>query len=165
MNKYFVLIIIVILGFIIFRKPTPKPVVNQPVPQEQQFKLPDNWKTVENSTVALKLEKTVNQGLKPEIVLINSVSKDALTPAKYIDRLLAGAKSAIPSLRITKDQRSTDKDIYSATVSGYYFNNKTKVNLLQRIYIKGETVSTLTASFADGLESEINPILDSIKAF
>jgi hypothetical protein len=165
MKKYIVALVIVaiLVGFIVSRKPFQKEsLVGQQISREQLLGLPETWKSIGDTTVALKLEKTVDGTVKPQIVLINSSSKDALTPAKYTDRLVAGAKSAVPTLRIITDKRNAAENNYSALISGYYFNGKTKINLLQRIYIKGESVSTLTASYTGELEAEINRILDSI---
>jgi hypothetical protein len=155
-------IIAILLGFIISRNSFKKAPVEIPVSDEQLLKLPENWSKVDDTAVALKLQKKVDKGLKPEIVLIKSESKDALTPAKYTDRLIAGARSAISSLRITDDKRNASEGNYSAMLSGYYFNNKTKISLLQRVYIKGETVNTLTASFTGDIAVEANQVMDSI---
>ena len=165
LKKYITIALIVIaivLGFIISRKAFNKPTIETPPTVEQLLKLPETWKNVADSDVALKLEKTVTSGLKPQIVLIKSSSKDALTPAKYTDRLIAGAKSAIPSFRVADDKRYSAENNYSAIITGYYYNKNIKISLIQRVYIKGEEVNTLTASFVGDINSEIESVLDNI---
>ena len=158
-----VVLVIAIVVFFIFRKTSIKsPAITTPVTVEQKLNLPESWKQVESSAVAFKLEKNVVQGIKPQITLVKSESKDALLPKSYVEKLIAGAKSAIPSLRLDPVKTNQDGDIYTAMISGFYYNQKTKISLIQRIIIKDQTVYTLTASFTGDEALEANQILDSI---
>lgn len=166
MKKYIigsVLILFVIIGYYFYKHSFKEtPVVIVPT-IEQQLDLPKDWSKITDNKSSLKLEKKIVTGLKPQIVLTVTDAPEASAPARYVDRLVAGARSAIPSLKIISDKRSSEEGRYSATIFGYYYNQKTKVLIIQRVYVKGETVSVLTGSYADISDAEtINQILDSI---
>lgn len=159
----FLIIVSLILFAVFYRNSNNKDISkSNQISEEQKLGLPDSWTKVEDAKVEYKLEKKVEKGLKSEIVLIKSESKDASNPTKYVDRLVAGAKSTIPTLRISTNKRSSENEIYLAVISGYYYNQKNIINLAQRVYIKGETVYTLTASFGDDLTAEIDQIMDAV---
>jgi hypothetical protein len=166
MKKYIVLIVGLVLlavGFFLTKPTSQKTVVEpQPVTEVQKLKLSDTWTEVADKNVDLKLEEKVNKGLTPQIVFKKSKSIDALTPAKYTDRLIAGARSTISTLRIETDKRSSVDGLYTAFLTGYYYNKNLKISLIQRVYIQGEDVSTLTASFTGDKTAEVNTAFDNI---
>jgi hypothetical protein len=167
MKKYIALIVVVVLvlGFVFSRRPNGnKPiVVDSQTAKEQLLKLPESWGIIDDANVNLKFEKKVDTGLKPQIVFTKTESKEATTsPAKYVDRLVAGAKSTIPSFKIVSDKRGSEENLYSALISGYYYNQKQKISILQRVYIKDGSVFTMTASYSSDIGSEIENIFDSI---
>jgi len=123
--------------------------------------LPVGWIKSDDTLVALKIEKQVESGYKPIITLIKSTSR-ITAPKLYIDNFIAGAKSAIPSLRLTSDQRDDSDDYYLATIESFYYNNGLKINSLQKVFIKDNQVFTLTASYTDDITGEINQIFDTI---
>lgn len=125
--------------------------------------LPSDWHQIDSDSNQLKLERTVESGLKPEIILIKSERPDSSDPKTYSDRIIAGAKSSLPSLRYTSDNTLNENNMYLRTLSGYYYNQKLKVLVSQRLYLQDNQVYTLTASYADpAMETEINSIFDSI---
>jgi hypothetical protein len=87
MNKYTVvaIILLIIVGFLYIqpRKNTVKAPANQEISISKSLNLPSGWVTVSESDSFNKLEKSVRSGLKPQIVFKKTISKDALTPAKY----------------------------------------------------------------------------------
>jgi hypothetical protein len=166
--KKIIAVILIIVGLIIVyfavRHFTNRP-TNTVTPVAQTMTLPDAWKQVTATAgTTQKFEKTVTSGLQPEIALVETTSNDATNSAKYTNNLIAGAKSALPSLRIISDETNSAPALYTRFLSGYYYNQKNKVNLLQRIYIQQTHVSVLTASFDDksATAAEINSIFDLI---
>ena len=166
MKKILAILVVaaVVLGFVISRNNylSKKSVENIEEKSVLQTTLPEGWSEVEDSNVVLKLEKKTDKGLKPQIVLIKSTSKDAANPAKYIDRLIAGTRSTVSGYKVISDKRNQEGEVYVSLLSGYYYNQKNKINLIQRVYIKGEEVNTLTASYNGDLTKEIDLILDTI---
>jgi hypothetical protein len=167
MIKKIVAIVLIIIGtFIVYR--AVRHFINRPqkvTVVTQTIKLPENWQKVATPAGASqKYAKTVTSGFQPEVVLIVSTSVQASDSAKYTNLLIAGAKSDLPTLKFLTDETKTTSSLYSRFLSGYYYNQKTKVDLLQRIYIQGNTVSILTASFdaKSASADEINSIFDSI---
>ena len=100
--------------------------------------------------------------MKPEIAVIQSVSKEASASAAYVDRLIAGARSTVSGLQFVENKRTEIGGVYEAQLEGYYPNQKIKVTVMQRVYIKGETVYTMTASFIGDVKNEVNLIFDYI---
>ncbi|MBP9817156.1 hypothetical protein KBC75_00180 [Candidatus Shapirobacteria bacterium] len=164
MKKYILpslLVLGVLCGYLIYRRPTMFRRAEPQVSSDSINKLPAGWSAVEAKNVALKLEKNTS-GIKPQIVKTINQSSEATAPAKYTDSLIAGATSAIPSLTITDDKRKSSENLYTANLSGYYYNQKVKISLIQRIKIQKDQVSVLTASFTGDLNTEINSILDNL---
>lgn len=168
MKKYIgiaLIILAIALGFLVASKKRSavQTVVTNPVVSQQiTSTLPSGWSQIVDPTVDVKLEKKVDSGVKPQIVFMKSSSKDASDSAKYVDRLIAGARSAIPSLVITSTKRNSTESFYSTILTGYYFNQKQKISLSQRVYVKDDSVYTITGSYTGDLATEINQILDSI---
>jgi hypothetical protein len=165
MKKYIAIIIVLALGvgYFMSRKTfAPKTVVNQPIRIEELLKMPSDWSQVDDKDVTLKFEKKTEKGIKPQVVFKETQASEATAPAKYTDRLIAGAKSAIPSLRVTGDMRNSLEKYYSAFITAIYTNKGDKISLIQRVYIKGDKVFTLTGSYTGNLGNEINQILDNI---
>jgi hypothetical protein len=166
MNKYTVvaIILLIIVGFLYIqpRKNTVKAPANQEISISKSLNLPSGWVTVSESDSFNKLEKSVRSGLKPQIVFKKTISKDALTPAKYADQVKNGAKSALSSLVYLTDKRNSSESGYSAFFTGYYFSGDQKIYIDQRLFIRGETVYTLTGSFESGLDEEVAQVLTSL---
>lgn len=166
MKKYLLIILVLlltVLGIFFFRPQTKKsPSPSSSVPSFSES-LPLDWQLVSSTDKTLKIEKSVASGLKPEIVYKKTSSSDALTPAKYVDNLKAGAKSTLPTLRYLTDKRNSTESAYTALLTAYYFNKGKKILISQRLFIHGEDVYTLTASYEqNSSEVEVNSIFDSI---
>ncbi|MFZ2152449.1 MAG: hypothetical protein WAV41_00125 [Microgenomates group bacterium] len=165
MNKYIVLLIVLAIGVGYFMSKNTfkgQTDIKTPPTIEQQLGLPNGWTKVETSDTDLKLEKKVEASLQPQIVFKQIVSDEATSPAKYTNTIIAGARSAIPSLKITDDKRSSTDTLYTALITGSYLNRGQKVNILQRVYIKSNNVFVMTASYNGDLSDEINKIFDSL---
>lgn len=165
MKKYLVIAIVLLIiigGFILLRRQPAKPTVNQNPTISETLKLSSDWKTITDTDSVLKIEKTVTSGLKPEIVYKKTTSKDAATPAKYVDNLKAGARATLSGLVYLTDKRNSTESGYSAKLTGYYLNKGKKVFVDQRLYIKDEIVNTFSGSSDESLVSEISQVLDSL---
>jgi hypothetical protein len=161
MKKYIIAIVLIValsIGYYFFRVSVAKPFIQT----IEQSTLPKDWQESQDKNVQYKVVKTVASGYQPQIVLIKNTSPNAVKPAKYVDSLIAGARSTITSLRINTDKRYSEEKYYSAVVSGTYYNKKVKISLVQRIFIKGEDVYSLTASYTGDITPEINSLLDQV---
>ncbi len=127
--------------------------------------LPDGWSIIaERDGVELKIEKESERMIKPTIVLIKSTKKEANNDL-YLEKIIQGAKYAIPSLQITTNQPADQDGFYIRNLRGFYYNGRYQVNLKQRLVIKNNEVWTLTASYDPKeklLEKEIEKIFDSV---
>ena len=167
MKKYIAgIILVLVIGVVAFKaiKSRRSAEVNPQtlVGQVDSFTLPQGWERVSDSKVMYKLVKNVNETVKPEIAVIQSVSKEASASAAYVDRLIAGARSTVSGLQFVENKRTEIGGVYEAQLEGYYPNQKIKVKVMQRVYIKGETVYTMTASFIGDVKNEVNLIFDYI---
>lgn len=144
--------------------------IEKPTPIVEEFKVPQGWKRVEKDgeKVELKLEKETKAKIKPIIVLIKSETKET-DFASYVDKLIKGAKSALPSLRINSDEEVEKQAYYGRGLTGYYYKGYNRVDIKQTIYIKDNQVYTITASTdpaeTEALKDEIESIFDSIFNF
>ncbi len=132
-----------------------------PTPTQVAENLPNNWQKVDNTAdVVLKYEKTVDSGLKPQIVMAKSELPADTTFEKYTNSLIAGAKSTLPSLKYSQDSLQDNLRL----LSGSYRNSNKPVSVIQRVYLRNQTVYTLTGSYdpSSSTVEEINTILDSI---
>lgn len=165
MKKYIVIVIILalVIGFYIFRnKPEVKLTDNKIVTEETRLQLPEGWTLSENGMVDVQFEKKVESGIVPKIVFKKSTSQEAQNPAKYVDKLIAGAKSTVTSYKVVTDERTTADLGYLAIIKANYVNNKQKIEVSQRIYIIGEEVYTITGSYTGELGEEVDQIIEAV---
>ena len=115
----------------------------------------DGWNEVPTTTenAILKLEKESTAAIKPSIVLIISEAGSE-DNAAYVDSLIKGAQSAIPSLTFTKNTTEEKDGFYARHLQGTFLNGKTKVNNMQSIYVKNGKVYTLTGSYTAQMTAE-----------
>jgi len=166
--KKILLVVFVILAYIFITNPnvdvkTPDffGAKISPTPTVDNW-LPKDWTQTESSDTKLILEKKVVLGLTPQIVWERSEKKSETEFESYTNTLVAGARSAIPTLRYTSDN-FVEGDLNQRELTGYYYNQGKKILLSQRIYQKSENIYTLTASYADSeSETEVNSIFDKI---
>lgn len=157
----FLVFIIGLISYSIMHRPAKQ---NSPdnIDTTETVKYPSQWSKVDSDTSILKLEKEVESGIKPQISLTKGQLESTDSPQKYLTRLISGAKSAIPSLRLNQSSQTTNDDLVQTNLSGYYYNQKLKVNLLQRVYIKQGNIAVITASYSGNIDDEINQIFDQI---
>jgi hypothetical protein len=126
--------------------------------------LPEGWQEETSPGNMIKLVKqSGSDSIKPTIVLIKSKREGSLDYRTYVNRLLSGAKSAIPSLKIIQNETLSDTSPYTRFLKGSYLNNRQQINILQQITIQDDKVFTLTASYLpSGLEAEINSIMSTV---
>lgn len=130
---------------------------------ESKVELPASWSLLGDTAGAeQKAEKKTENGFKPTVVLIKSKTQEQ-NPEEYIEKLIQGAKSALPTLQITNDVK-TQRDGFTARVmQGNYYNGNEKIYLKQTVLMKGEDVYTLTGSYntQDGdLEKQIDQVFE-----
>ena len=156
------IVLAIIATYFIVRKPPQSATNSTPESSETvSINLPDNWHQIDNSDgVVLKYEKTVDSGLKPQIAVTQSDLPPETTFQKYTATLVAGAKSTLPALRYSHD----DLQLNARFMVGTYRNSGQTISLIQRAYLRGQTIYTLTGSFDNksATPEEINSILDSI---
>jgi hypothetical protein len=111
-----------------------------------QLQLPPLWEQ-KNDVPGFEMKavkKTITK-IKPVVNLVKTTKKDE-DQKTYVDKMIKGAKSSFPSLVITKDNLEEKDGFYIRELTGYYYNGKNKISLLMNIYIKKDTVYTLTAA-------------------
>ena len=127
---------------------------------------PVGWTVLskDSGDILYKLEKKTDSKVIPTVLLTVYRPADSIVdPKAYTDRFTKGARQTIPSLKYTKDETQS-LDFYQRRLEGYYYNAKTKINLLQTIIIKDKQVYTLTASFPDGSVdiSEVSQVANQV---
>ncbi|MCL4384324.1 hypothetical protein M1116_02630 [Patescibacteria group bacterium] len=114
---------------------------------------------VQNDQVA-KLIKETKTGFQPTIVAIKN-DYSGTDPQKYTDKLLKGARSAFPTLRVTSDSVDNTGPIFTRTFTGYYFLKGSKIYFKQTLLIKDNRLVTITASSsADDFEAAFAILVD-----
>jgi hypothetical protein len=161
------LIIVVLLGIVLFVPGKSKTTSNTPTPtvtQEKPLSLPAGWSYSKETPpgVETKLEKKTETKLKPNVVVIKSVTKEKDSKA-YIEKLIEGAKAALVTLTITDDTTTEENGMLTRSMSGYYYNGFDQVFIKQQITVKGTDVYTITASY-DKNEANIDTDLSSLFA-
>lgn len=162
------LIVLVLTGSFVFlkpKKPSPTPEPLKPAAIEafkERLSLPTGWQLIEDKTpgVLAKLEKTSEEKIKPTMTVVSAVTGETDSKA-YVDKLLKGARSAIPSLTLISDE-SKDKDgYYLRQWEGFYFSGSDRINLRQQVLVKDGHVYTLTVAFGKQ-DQELSQEVDSL---
>lgn len=165
-----VLLLIVVVGGILFLAsnaadeiteiPTPSPAL------VEEISYPDDWFEIEDEDAVFKAQKDIEAEVLPTVVLVTSTA-EIENPATYLDSLIQGAKRAISSLVIETESSQEIDNFYMRELSGYYFSGSDKVGIKQRVFVKGDNVHTLTASFlyaddTEPLAQEIEEIFSQV---
>lgn len=165
-----VLLLIVVVGVILFLAsnaadeiteiPTPSPAL------VEEISYPDDWLEIEDEDAVFKARKDIEAEVLPTVVLVTSTA-EIENPATYLDSLVQGAKRAISSLVIETESSQEIDNFYMRELSGYYFSGSDKVGIKQRVFVKGDNVHTLTASFlyaddTEPLAQEIEEIFSQV---
>lgn len=165
-----VLLLIVVVGVILFLAsnaadeiteiPTPSPAL------VEEISYPDDWLEIEDEDAVFKAQKDIEAEVLPTVVLVTSTA-EIENPATYLDSLVQGAKRAISSLVIETESSQEIDNFYMRELSGYYFSGSDKVGIKQRVFVKGDNVHTLTASFlyaddTEPLAQEIEEIFSQV---
>lgn len=136
-----------------------------PTRTEKELDLPQGWRVKPSASdrVEVRVEKQVREGeFVPSVVLIRNQAEVG-DPNEYTYRLIQGAYSAIPALSYSKDFVTTKDNYYLRVLGGSHVSNGQAVNLEQRIYVRRNTVYTMTGSFTGpGLSEEVQDIFDSL---
>jgi len=140
--------------------------IEEAMPSENLLILPQGWEKVtkegyENTYIKKQKEETE---YTPTVAYDRNTVKET-TPDEYFSKMIAGAKSAIPSLSITKDEQSEYDDYAVLKLDGDYYQGTQHIQIRQRLFLKGTTLHTIASSFADDQdisEDEIDAILDYI---
>lgn len=136
--------------------------------KEEGMDLPEGWQEVEvaEEEVVVKLTKETESEIETNIVLMKIEDIDYESPEEYTDRLINGAKSALPSLTFSDDEVE-ENDYYIRKLTGRYWNAGDQVEVKQQIYVGENEVYVITASYASAasseeLTSEINNLFDKL---
>ncbi len=134
------------------------------VPVSSSFVLPAGWQEVDPGKNLFKLTKLTDHPVKPAIVLIKSSLDDSQTsPSLYVDRLVDGVRSTVPGYKLISSQSQDIDGFYLRIIQSSYRNSGQTVLLRQNIYLKDNTVYTLTASYpTTDIDNEIGLIFDNI---
>ncbi len=128
--------------------------------EKENTQIPKGWTKVEGTSDQVKYEKKIEDGIKPTVVLIQSEST-ITSPAEYTDKLIAGTRSAIPSLVLEDDNTSTEGSYFKRMISGYYYSGNDQIYIKQTLLINGNRVKTITASYnapSEELDKEIDQL-------
>jgi hypothetical protein len=132
--------------------------------KQEEFELPPGWKRTEESGFEFRAVKNTDEQIKPVVNLVITTTTESNKDA-YVNDIIKGARSSFPSLTITKDTKNKIETMYIRQLTGYYYNGTNKISLQINIYIKGNTVYTLTAAAYNPnttVNEEINQIISSV---
>ncbi len=140
---------------------------NQPVESVIEAPvLPSDWQIIEENqgNIIVKLQKKSDKSFLPTMILVSSQIKETDNTKKYIDTLIRGAKSTIPSLVYTSNKSFVDQNgVDNYQLQGYYYSNKQKISIAQYLYIKDQKIFTISlSSLSDQLsQEEINSLINN----
>lgn len=132
--------------------------------EQEQFTLPAGWNRTEESGFEFRAVKDTKEQIKPVVNLVITTTTES-NKDEYVNDIIKGARSSFPSLTITKDTKNKSETMYIRQLTGYYYNGTNKISLQINIYIKGNTVYTLTAAAYNPnttVNEEINQIISSV---
>ncbi len=140
--------------------------VEESVPTEQILVLPKGWEKVtkegyENTYIKKQPEDTE---YTPTVAYDRNTVKET-TADEYFSTMIAGAKSAIPSLVVTSNQQDKYEGYDVLNLAGNYYQGGNQIQIRQRLLLKGTTLHTIAASYAEGQEiseEEIDTVFDYI---
>lgn len=139
-----------------------KPIV-ETKSEQSLINLPDGWQRSEPSqNYLVKVEKN-NPKYKPQVAMSVNLFEDKEI-SKYTDKLIRGVKATLPGLRYLSDKTTDVDGNYVRSLSGYYYNKNTKINLVQRLVAQENNLYVLTASYTDDTSSseEVTKIFDEL---
>jgi len=127
---------------------------------------PQGWRIVQsnNDTTLVKLQK-VNDKKNPAVVLIYSLVPNGKNPHDYVESLIKGTFSALPTITLSENKEDQKDGYYIRTLKGSYPSEGKTISVLQMIYIKGKNAYTLTGSYIGSdpsFEKEITTIFDTL---
>lgn len=161
MRRRIILILVLVIIFLLTINGI-KELKEKEVREEKQTKieniLPSGWEKSETQE-GIKISKKVESGLVPMITLEKTENEEEFVA--YTNKLIAGAKAAIPSLKYIGDKISEDKN--GRFLEGFYYNQKKRVVIKQNLYQKEKYLYTITASFENQeMSGEINKIFERL---
>jgi hypothetical protein len=151
-------LILVTLSWL-FKKPE-NSISEMVIRNKENISLPDKWQKINDN----KYQKNID-GYKPTIALAETEIGEVEDIQKYIDRLVNGARSTIPTLRINTNQKIESEKMQGRKLGGYYYQGKQMINLVQLIDVRGKRVMTVSGSYQGKEEStqkEIEMLLEKI---
>ncbi len=135
--------------------------------EEPDLNLAEDWQEEEGSEGAVvKLSKDSENEIATNIILNKEEEIEYDDPETYTDQLIAGTKSALPSLVYTQDE-TENNDYFIRQLTGSYWQAGSRIGISQRIYLKNDTAYVITASYdyqiGQELEEEINQNFDLLE--
>ncbi|QQS44063.1 hypothetical protein IPM65_00450 [Candidatus Roizmanbacteria bacterium] len=140
--------------------------VEESVPAEQILVLPEGWEKVtkegyENTYIKKQVEAAE---YTPTVAYDRNTVKET-TAGEYFSTMIAGAKSAIPSLVVTSNEEHKYDGYDVLNLAGNYYQGGNHIQIRQRLLLKGTTLHTIAASYVEGQEiseEEIDALFDYI---
>ena len=129
--------------------------------------LPLDWSISKSNSgnTIVKVEKNIESTNRPNAIITQSTLTSNINDAQtYVNKLISGAKSTLPSLKYITNTSDTANGVFHQKLTGSYLSGKTKVNIFQEIIIKESKVYTLTVSYlpTDLTDAELGQLRDSL---
>lgn len=142
------------------------PTVKESVSTEKALVLPQGWEKVtkegyENTYIK---KPQIETDYTPTIAYDRNTVKE-IPVEEYFSTMIAGAKSAIPSLVITKEQLNEYNGYSVMNLEGSYYEGGSSIQIRQRLLLNGTTLHTIAASFTDEQQitaEELDKVFDYI---
>ncbi len=141
-------------------------VTEESLQAEKAIVLPQGWEKVtkegyENTYIKKPENET---DYTPTVAYDRNTVKETAAD-EYFSTMIAGARSAIPSLVVTANEQDKYEGYDVLNLAGNYYQGGNQIQIRQRLFLKGTTLHTIAASFAEGQEiseKEIDAVFDYI---
>jgi hypothetical protein len=101
---------------------------------------------VRDTRVVARVEKRVEEGIIPTVVVISSRIPDSMH-SEYVDEMVAGMQHTVPGLELTRDATSSASGLYRRELAGSYQGSDRRVDFMQVVLARGTWIYTITGSF------------------
>lgn len=125
-----------------------------------EVQLPSTWSESENTPEGLiaQVEKQADSFKPTAIVSKTEVEEPIENPESYVDTVILGAQSAIPSLEMISEDTEETEEYYIKNLTMQYVEGNNIVISQQRLFIKGNEVHSIAASYLSSDEESKSEI-------